>query len=120
MNHVTLWVPVLILTIAINLNELLENGSLTSIAALSKLRRVVIVAVNLLFVLIIAVLSAKYGWTHRAREVVDMVFVVKRRNVRSTKGGVALVAQETQTTKVVGFAQRVLTSILLVVDREEL
>lgn len=112
--------PVLILSIAINLDELLENGSLTSVAALSKLSRVVIVAVNLLFVLVITVLSAENGRTHRAREVVDMIFVVKRSDVRSTKRGVALVAQETQTTKVVGFAQRVLASILLVVNWEEL
>lgn len=47
--------PMLVLSIAVDLDELLEDGGLAAIAALSKLGRVVVVAVNAAFVFVVAV-----------------------------------------------------------------
>jgi len=44
---------VLIDTIAEDFNKLLQNGGLTSIALLRKLRRVVVMAVHVAFVLVV-------------------------------------------------------------------
>ena len=52
-DHVTLGVPMLILTIAIDLDELFENGGLASCTPGGVIDRVVIVAVHLVIVLIV-------------------------------------------------------------------
>lgn len=81
----------LILTIAINLDKLLEDCCLTSETALSKLCRVMVMAVDLPLMLVVAVLRSKYGRTHRAREVVDVVLLVEGGYVRTTKRRITLV-----------------------------
>ena len=53
----------LVLSVSEDLNKLLENGRVTSIAPLSELRGVVIMTVHLSVVLVIAVLSAEHGRT---------------------------------------------------------
>jgi hypothetical protein len=53
MDHVALRMPVLILAIAEYFDKLLENGSMTAVASLSKSRRVVVMTVNVTFVLIV-------------------------------------------------------------------
>lgn len=53
MNHVTFGVPVLILAVAEDLNELFENGSMAAMAALRKLRGVVEVTIHLALVLVV-------------------------------------------------------------------
>jgi hypothetical protein len=60
-NHVTLGMPVLVLAVAEYLDKLFEDGSLAAAAALCKLGRVVVVAVDLAIVLIVAVLGAKHS-----------------------------------------------------------
>jgi hypothetical protein len=55
--------PVLILPVSENLDELLEDGVVTTMTSLGKPRRVVIVAVDISLVLVIAVLRAKYSGT---------------------------------------------------------
>ena len=52
-NHVTFGMPVLIHTIAEDLDELLQDGCLTSIALLRKFGGVVVVAVYIAFVLVV-------------------------------------------------------------------
>lgn len=81
----------LILTITINLDKLLEDRRLTSETALSKLCRVMVMTVDLPLMLVVAVLRSKYRWTHRAREVVDVVLLVEGGNVRTTKRRVTLI-----------------------------
>lgn len=71
----------LILTIAEDLNELLQNCCLTAIAPLRKLCRVMVVAVHLSIVLVVTVLRSKYCWADRACKVVDMVFPIQSRDV---------------------------------------
>ena len=51
--HITFGVPVLIDSIAEDFDELLQDGSLTSIALLRKLGRVMVVAVDIAFVLVV-------------------------------------------------------------------
>lgn len=59
MDHVTLRVPMLVLAIAENLNKLLENCGVTSMATLRKLSRVVEMAVDFAFMFVVRVLSTK-------------------------------------------------------------
>ena len=54
----------LILAVAINLDELLQNGGMASIAPLSKLSGVVKVTIDLSFMFIVRVLSTKHRGTH--------------------------------------------------------
>ena len=75
----------LILSISQDLNKLLEDSSMTSITPLSKLCRVVIMTVDLIFVLIVAVLRPKDRGTNRASEVLDMIFPFQSSDVGSTK-----------------------------------
>ena len=82
--------PVLILTITVNLDKLLEDCRLASETALSKLCRVMVMAVDLPLMLVVAILRSKYGWTHRAREVVHVVLLVEGGNVRTTKRRITL------------------------------
>lgn len=51
--HITFGVPVLIDSVAEDLDELLQDGGLTSIALLRKLGRVMVVAVHIAFVLVV-------------------------------------------------------------------
>jgi hypothetical protein len=73
--------PVLVLAVAEDLDELLQNGGLAAIAALGELGRVVVVAVYLAIVLVIAVLSAEHRGAQGAGEVVDVILAVERGNV---------------------------------------
>jgi hypothetical protein len=71
----------LILTIAENLHELLENSSLTTTASLGKLSRVMEVAEHMSFVFIVAVFGSKRGWANRAGEMLNMILVIECCNI---------------------------------------
>jgi hypothetical protein len=73
--------PMLVDSISIDFDKLLENGRLASIATLSKLRRVMVMTVDLSLMLIVAVLGPEYSWTNGAGEVFDMVFPLEGGNV---------------------------------------
>lgn len=77
MDHVTFWVPVLILAIPKYFHKLLQDCCVAPITALGELGRVMVVAVDLAIMLIIAVLRAKHCWTYRAGKVIYMVFSIK-------------------------------------------
>jgi len=109
----------LVLPIPEDFDKLLEDGSPTAIAALGELCRVMIVAVDVAFVLVIAVLGAKDGRTYGAGKVFYMVFAIQGGDVRAPQGASAGVAQEIESTEIVGFAEGVLIR-RLVGDREEL
>jgi hypothetical protein len=68
--------PMLILTIAENLHELLQNRCMTPVASLSKLGGIVEMAINPALMLIIRVLGAKNRWANGASEMLDVVLVV--------------------------------------------
>lgn len=69
--------PMLVLAIAEDLDELLEYGCSAAVAALGEFCGVVIMAVYISFVFVIAVLSAEYGRTYRAGEMLYMVFAIQ-------------------------------------------
>jgi len=91
-NHVALGVPVLVVSVSHNLDKLLEDGGSASGAPLGKLRRVVEMAKDLTFVLIVAILGAKLRRADRAGKVVDVVLALKSRNVRSAQCATTFVA----------------------------
>ena len=70
--------PVLILAISVNLDELLEYCCLTSITFLSKSSRVMIMAVYVAFMLVIAVRRPKNSGTDRASEMLNVIFALER------------------------------------------
>lgn len=74
----------LILTVTENLDKLLKNRPLTSVTFLSKLGGVMVVAVDLPVVFVVAVLSAKDGRTKRTCEMVDVIFSLQGRDIRSS------------------------------------
>jgi hypothetical protein len=119
MYHVTLWVPVLILSISENLDELLQNGSLAAVASLSELSGIVIVAVDLSFMFVVAILSPKNGWADRTGEVLDMVLALKRRDIRTAQCATTLETEEVETPEVVSLAQWVLALAIFIIDGEE-
>lgn len=53
MNHVALRMPMLVLAIPENLDELLENFDMTSVAALSVACGIMVVAIDIITILII-------------------------------------------------------------------
>ena len=54
-DHVAFWVPMLVLPVAEDFDELLQDRCLAAVAALSELGRVVVVAVDAALVFIVAV-----------------------------------------------------------------
>jgi hypothetical protein len=54
----------LVLPISENLDKLLENCGVTSVATLRKLSGVVEMAVDFALVFVVGVLGAKHSWTH--------------------------------------------------------
>ena len=83
--------PMLILAIPKDLYELLEDRGLTTVAPLSKLSRIVIMAIDFIFMLIVAVLRSKNRGTNRACEMFNVIFSIQGRNVRTTKRSLTLV-----------------------------
>jgi hypothetical protein len=67
----------LILAIPEDLDELLKNRCLAAIASLGKLGGIVEVAVYLAIMLVVTILRPKYCRTHRASEVVNVVFSIQ-------------------------------------------
>lgn len=73
--------PVLVDPVAVDLDELLKDGGLASIAFLCEFRRVMVMTKDLSLMLIVTVLSSKHRGADRARKVIDVVFAVQRSDV---------------------------------------
>lgn len=100
--------PVLIHTIAEDFDKLLENGGLATIALLSELGRVMIVAIDVAFVFVVAVRCTKDGRADTAGEVLNVVFAIEGSDVRAPQRAPTRVAEEVEAAEVVGLTQRVL------------
>ena len=83
----------LVLSVSKDFDKLLQYRRLTSVASLSELGGVVIMAVHLPFVLVIAVLSSEDSRAYGACEMFDVVFPLQCSNVRSSQRAAAVVAQ---------------------------
>ncbi len=76
MDHVALGMPTLVLHIAIDLHELLEDRAITPNALRREPSGIVKVAVNVAVVLIIRVLRTEESGANRARKMLDMKLLV--------------------------------------------
>ena len=88
-DHVALWMPMLVLAVAKYFDKLFQYRSLTSIATLRKFSRVMVMAVNISIVLVVAVLCAKNGRANRTSKMLNMIFPVKSSDVRSSQRTIA-------------------------------
>lgn len=84
--------PVLILTVPEDLDELLEDRCLTPIASLCELCRIMVMTVNLAFMLVVAVFSSENRGTYGAGEMFDVVLPLQCSNIRSPQCAAAIVA----------------------------
>lgn len=78
MDHVAFRMPMLINTVPVDLDKLLENSGPTSRTLDGEPRRIMEVAINGAVVLVIRILRTEYGRTNGAREVLDMIFSICR------------------------------------------
>ena len=111
--------PVLVLPISKDLHKLLEDRGLTTVASLSKLSRVVIMAVDFIVMFIVAVLRPKDSGTNRACEMLNVIFSIQGRNIRTTKRSLTLVTQKVEATEVISLTQRILTASIILVNGKE-
>lgn len=118
-NHVTFWMPVLVLSIAKYFDKLLQNSSLTAIASLGEVCRIMIVTVHFSLVLIITILGTKDGGADGAGEMFDMVFSIQRGDIGPTQSSMTFIAQEIKAPEVIGLAKGELAAAILSIDRKE-
>lgn len=109
----------LVLAVTEDLDKLLKNCRLTSVAALSETGGIVEVAVHIAIVLVVAVLSAKHSRAHAARKVVDVVLAIERGDVGASQSSAALMAKQTKSSEVVSFAEGILSVAIVIVGGEE-
>lgn len=80
--------------VAIDLDKLLENGSLTSGAFDGELCRVVIMTIHVTVVFIVRVVLSKDRRTYRASKVFNVIFAIQSGNVRATQCSAAFRADK--------------------------
>lgn len=71
----------LILAVTEYFNKLFQYGCLASVAPLGKLRRIMVMTVDVSIMFVITVLCSKHGGTERACEMVHMILSVQGGNV---------------------------------------
>lgn len=119
-DHVAFWMPVLVLSVSKDLDKLLQDCRVTTIAALRELGRVVVVTVYLSVVFVIAVLRTKNRGTHRTCEMINVVLSIQSRNIGTSKRSTAFVTQQVEASKIISLAERILPASIFFVCREEL
>ena len=73
-----------------------------------------IVAVDISLMLVVAILGPEDRRAKRACKVVDVVFSIKGGYIGASQCAAALVAQETETSKVISLAERILALSILI------
>ena len=109
----------LIRAVPVDLYKLLQDCCLTSVASLRVLGRIMIMAIDFAFVLVVAILRAKNRWANGAGEVFNVVFPIQCCDVRAAKSTSTFIAQEIQPAKIVDLAKWVLPIAFLVIYRKE-
>lgn len=84
----------LILSIAEDFDELLQNCRVTAMTPLSELSGVMVMAIHLAFMLIVGVLSTKHCRTHGASEMFNVIFAIQGRDIRAAQGTTAFMTQQ--------------------------
>ena len=75
-NHVTLWMPALVSVIPVDLDILLQYGTVAAWALCCIAGRVVEMTVYITIVLVVGILGAKNGSAKGTCKVLDMVFLI--------------------------------------------
>ena len=78
-----------------------------------------IMAIHFAFMLVVAILRAEDGGANGASEMLNVVFAIQCCDVGASQSTSAFVAKQVKTSKIVGFAKRILALSALVVNREE-
>lgn len=73
--------PVLVLSIAEDLNKLFQDGGMATITLLCKLCRIMVVTIYIPFMFIIGILCSKNRGTDRTSKMFDVVLPVKRSDI---------------------------------------
>lgn len=110
-NHVTLWVPVFVLAVTINLDKLLQDRRPTSCTLDGVVERIVIVTVDLAIMFVIGVLGTKDCWAYRTCEVLNVIFVVQRRDIGATKSSSTRLAHKVESPEIVALTEWILLPI---------
>jgi hypothetical protein len=76
MNHIAFRMPAFIFHVTIDLDELLENGTIAPRALCGEARRIMIMAIHIVLMLVVRILLAEYGRAHRASEMLHMELLV--------------------------------------------
>jgi hypothetical protein len=113
MDHVALWMPMLILAISHDLHELFGYWPGTPKTQLCEFEAKVVMTVYSIFVFVVRILCTKYDSTDLAAEMVYVVLLPERGYVRAPQSFRALVAEEIQSTEVVSFAEDCLSKLML-------
>ena len=103
--------PVLVLTVAVDLDELLQDRGSTSSTLCSVAERVVVVTVNHAVVLVVRVLGTKDRWADRACEVLNMIFVVECRDVGASKSSSTGLTHKVEAPEIVALTEWILRPI---------
>lgn len=106
MNHVAFWVPMLVLIVAIDLDKLLEDRSVTSCAADSESGGIMEVAEDFAIVFVVTILRSKNSWTRRAREMLYVELGSQGSDVTASKSTATFGAEEVKATEIIRLTQR--------------
>lgn len=103
----------LVLTIAKDLDELLQDGGLAAIALLRKPGRIMVVTIHASFVFVIAILRAEDCWTDRASKVLNVVLALQCCDVGAAKRATTSEAKKIESLEVIGLAEWILVRRLI-------
>lgn len=111
--------PVLILAVAEDLDELFQDSRVTTITPLRELCRVMVMAVYVFLVFVVAILRSEDGWADRTGKMFDVVFAIEGGDIRPAESATTIIAEEIKASKVIRLAKGVLSIAIVSVDREE-
>lgn len=109
----------LILPVPEDLHKLFQNGGMAAMAPLCKLGRIMVVTIYHAFMFVVTVLRSEHCGANRTSEMFYMIFAVQGCDIRTSKGATALEAKKLKSSEIIRFAQGVLSTPVLVVNREE-
>lgn len=92
-DHITLRMPMLVLAIAEDFHELLQDGRVAAVASLGELGRVVEVTIDLAFVFIVGILCTKDRGTDRTSKMLYVVLAVESGNIGAAQGTAAFMTK---------------------------
>ena len=94
MDHIAFRVPVLILAIAENFDELLQDGRVTAVTPLGKLGGIMEMAVDLALMLVVGILRTKNGRAHGAGEMFNVIFAIQGCDIGATQSTTTLMTKQ--------------------------